>query len=67
MLPGMSGLELIKELKADPSLQSILFIVVKIQGKERTKDELLRVGTVSVFTKPFSPTALTQRVRELFR
>ncbi len=65
MLPGMSGLELIREFKSDSSLRDIPLIVVTGQGKGSTKSELLRVGAVSVFTKPFSPTALTSRVREL--
>ena len=65
MLPGKSGLELIREFKADSELARVPLIVVTGQGKGSTKDELLAAGAVSVFTKPFSPTALMARVNEL--
>ena len=65
MLPGKSGQELIREFKADSELARVPLIVVTGQGKGSTKDELLAAGAVSVFTKPFSPTALMARVSEL--
>ncbi len=65
MLPGKSGQELIREFKADSELARVPLIVVTGQGKGSTKDELLAAGAVSVFTKPFSPTALMARVNEL--
>lgn len=65
MLPGKSGLELIREFKTDPNLKALPIIVVTGQGKGSTKEELLEAGAASVFTKPFSPTSLIAKVNEL--
>ncbi len=65
MLPGKTGLEVIKEFKADPELVKIPIVVVTGQGKGSKKTELLDAGASNVFTKPFSPTALMEYVRSL--
>ncbi|WOO39789.1 response regulator [Rubellicoccus peritrichatus] len=65
MLPGMSGQELIRAFKGDPELKDIPIIVVTGQGKDSTRDNLISDGADSVFTKPFSPSALLSRLSEL--
>jgi len=65
MLPGKSGLELIHEFKAAPVLALIPLLVVTGQGRGSTRNELMEAGADQVFTKPFSPTALVSRIREL--
>jgi two-component system alkaline phosphatase synthesis response regulator PhoP len=65
MLPGRSGLELIQDFRSDPELEHTPIIVVTGQGKGSTKDELLAAGANEVFTKPFSPTLLLNRINEL--
>ena len=65
MLPGRSGLELIHDFKESDDLSDIPIIVVTGQGKGSTKQELLGAGASTVFTKPFSPTILINRIHEL--
>jgi DNA-binding response OmpR family regulator len=65
MLPGRSGLELIVDFKGDGELAEIPIIVVTGQGKGSTRHELLKAGASTVFTKPFSPTILINRISEL--
>jgi DNA-binding response OmpR family regulator len=65
MLPGRSGLELLNDFKSDPILAIIPVVVVTSQGKGSTQDELLAAGARHVFTKPFSPTILLERLRQL--
>lgn len=65
MLPGMSGQELIRDFKSDSELKDIPIIVVTGQGKDSTRDSLISDGADSVFTKPFSPSALINRLNEL--
>ncbi|MGF1451930.1 MAG: response regulator transcription factor [Opitutales bacterium] len=65
MLPGRSGLELIQDFRGDDDLQALPIIVVTGQGKGSTRQELLDAGADEVFTKPFSPTVLIARIREL--
>ena len=65
MLPGRSGLELIKDFKDHDELVTIPIIVVTGQGKGSTRHELLDAGANTVFTKPFSPTILINSISEL--
>jgi len=65
MLPGRSGLELLRDFKEDAELAKLPVVVVTSQGKNSTQDELLAAGALNVFTKPFSPTMLIARLREL--
>lgn len=65
MLPGRSGLELIQDFRANEALKQLPIIVVTGQGKGSTRQELLDAGADAVFTKPFSPTVLVARIREL--
>ncbi|MEM9226555.1 MAG: response regulator [Verrucomicrobiota bacterium] len=65
MLPGKSGLELIEAFQEEPALAKTPIIVVTGQGKGSTREQLLAAGARTVFTKPFSPTLLITRIREL--
>jgi len=65
MLPGRTGLELVHDIKADPALMAIPVVIVTSEGKGSTQDELLAAGAANVYTKPFSPTMLLERVRQL--
>ncbi len=65
MLPGRTGLELIRDFKSDPALCNIPVVVVTSQGKGSTQEELLSAGAANVFTKPFSPTILIARIQQL--
>jgi DNA-binding response OmpR family regulator len=65
MLPGRSGLELLRDIKADSELANLPVVVVTSQGKNSTQDELMAAGALNVFTKPFSPTMLMARVRQV--
>jgi DNA-binding response OmpR family regulator len=65
MLPGRSGLELLRDFQEDPELAQLPVVVVTSQGKNSTQDEVLAAGARAVFTKPFSPTLLMTRVRQL--
>lgn len=65
MLPGLSGLELIRLFKADVALKVIPILVVTGQGRDSVKEELLEAGAAKVFTKPFSPSVIMASIDEL--
>jgi len=65
MLPGRTGLELVADIKADPQLAALPVLIVTSEGKNSILDGLLAAGAANVYTKPFSPTMLIDRVREL--
>ncbi len=65
MMPGRTGLELLGDFKVDPALAALPVLVVTSEGKSSTEASLLAAGALNVYTKPFSPTMLLDRVRQL--
>jgi DNA-binding response OmpR family regulator len=65
MMPGRTGLELVGDIKSDPVLAVLPVLIVTSEGKSSTLDDLLTAGAANVYTKPFSPTMLIDRVRQL--
>lgn len=60
-IPGMSGGQVLAELKSDPATAGARVIVVTATGEEG-RQRALAAGADSYFTKPFSPTELLQAV-----
>lgn len=58
MMPEMDGESLLREIKADPSLQHIPVVVVSSAGNIARKDALLTMGALNVVAKPFSTAEL---------
>ncbi len=67
MLPGMDGLEIFRQMKADESLRSIpvLFLTARAQLEDRLTG--LQLGADDYITKPFSPKELVLRVRNILQ
>jgi len=61
-MPGMSGYDVIKVMKADPQTSGIPIIF--LTGKTESEDELmgLNLGAVDYITKPFTPPLLLKRI-----
>jgi DNA-binding response OmpR family regulator len=62
MMPGLSGFEVLRRLKSDPSLRSMPVIIVTAKGHERDVLSGLRGGAVDYVVKPFSLKELAARV-----
>ena len=67
MLPEMDGLEVCKELKADPKTSSTPVIMLTAKGEETDKIVGLEIGADDYLTKPFSPRELVARAKALLR
>ena len=67
MLPGMSGIELARWLKANKRTESIPLIMVTARGSEQDKLAGLEIGADDYMTKPFSPRELNARVKAVLR
>ena len=62
MMPGLSGFEVLRRLKADPALRSVPVIMVTAKGHERDVLSGLRGGAADYVVKPFSLKELAARV-----
>ena len=67
MLPGMSGIELARLLKADKRSESVPLIMVTARSAEQDKLTGLEIGADDYMTKPFSPRELIARVKAVLR
>ncbi len=67
MLPGMSGLELAKRLRADIRTRAVPIIMLTARGEERDKVQGLETGADDYVTKPFSPRELLARIQAVLR
>ncbi|MEE9404337.1 MAG: response regulator transcription factor [Algisphaera sp.] len=67
MLPGMSGLEVCRSLKAAPDLQAIPVVMLTARGEEHDIVRGLELGADDYITKPFSNDILQARINAVLR
>lgn len=67
MLPGLDGIEVCRQLRADSSLQNMLIIMVTARGEESDVVLGLGVGADDYVIKPARPRELVARAKALLR
>jgi two-component system phosphate regulon response regulator PhoB len=67
MLPGMSGLEFARRLRADERTRGVPLIMLTARGQEHDKVAGLEAGADDYITKPFSPRELVARIKAVLR
>jgi two-component system phosphate regulon response regulator PhoB len=67
MLPGMSGVEFARRLKADTYTRAVPIIMLTAKGEEQDKITGLETGADDYITKPFSPRELMARIKAVLR
>ncbi len=67
MLPGPSGVELVRRLRADERTREIPIIMLTARAEEADKLLGLEVGADDYMTKPFSVRELQARIKALMR
>jgi phosphate regulon transcriptional regulator PhoB len=67
MLPKLSGLEVCKQIRTDPSLNRLPILMLTARGDESDRVVGLELGADDYVVKPFSPRELLARVRALLR
>jgi CheY-like chemotaxis protein len=64
-LPGISGLEVLRRLRADPANAALVVLVLTASSFEVPPAEVLQAGANSHCTKPIAPSTLLRKLREL--
>ncbi|GAA1930836.1 hypothetical protein GCM10009737_35980 [Nocardioides lentus] len=65
MMPGMSGLEAVAEIRRDPTLANLPVILLTARAQDSDVETGLHSGADQYVTKPFSPRDLAARVEAL--
>ena len=65
MMPGLTGFEVLQQVKADPELQHIPVILLTARSQESDIVRGLELGAADYMTKPFRPNELVVRVKRL--
>ncbi|MDQ6877432.1 MAG: response regulator [Candidatus Dormibacteraeota bacterium] len=63
-MPGRTGLEVLRSIKADPELKATRVILLTSKTQEKDVEAGLIAGADFYLTKPFSPLDLVTRVEE---
>jgi two-component system alkaline phosphatase synthesis response regulator PhoP len=66
-LPGRDGLDVTRELRADPSVHTVPIVMLTARADESDKLVGLELGADDYVTKPFSAKELVARVRAVLR
>jgi two-component system phosphate regulon response regulator PhoB len=67
MLPGLSGIELVRRLRARPETKQLPIIMLTARGEEPERIRGLATGADDYIVKPFSVPELLARVQALLR
>ena len=65
MMPGMSGLDVLRALRSEPATRPIPIVMLTASSQDRDKLQAEQLGVDAYLVKPFSPLELLQTVEQL--
>ena len=65
-MPNMSGLELLKSVRADKNLKSLPFLMVTAEAEQAQIMEAIASGVDSYVVKPFTPASLKEKLQIVY-
>jgi CheY-like chemotaxis protein len=65
MMPGRSGLDVLREMRRDPDLREMRVLMLTARTQERDRGAAIAVGANRYLAKPFSPLQLVSLVEDL--
>ena len=65
-MPGMSGIDLLKHVRADERLSSLPILMVTAEAKRDQIVEAAKAGVNGYVIKPFTAAALKEKIEKIF-
>ncbi len=65
-MPKMSGLELLKKVRADERLKDIPFLMVTAEAQKENIIEAVKYKVSQYIVKPFTPETLKEKLEKIF-
>ncbi|MEE8575371.1 MAG: chemotaxis response regulator CheY [Thermodesulfobacteriota bacterium] len=64
-MPEMTGIELLKEIRADERLKEVPFLMVTAESKQENIVEALQQGVNNYIVKPFTSSTLREKIEKI--
>lgn len=65
-MPGMTGLDLLKAVRADPKLSTLPVLMVTAENKKDQIVEAAQAGVNGYIVKPFTAQTLKEKIEKIF-
>jgi len=65
-MPGMTGIQLLKNVRADPNLVTLPVLMVTAEQKREQIVEAAEAGVNGYIVKPFTATTLKEKIDKIF-
>ena len=65
-MPGMSGLELLQNVRSDAGLKDTPFIMVTAEAQKENILEAVKAGVTNYVVKPFTAETIGKKLRKVF-
>jgi two-component system chemotaxis response regulator CheY len=65
-MPGMTGIDLLKNIRADETMKKVPFILITAEGEQANVVTAVKAGVTNFIVKPFSYDALSSKIQKVF-
>ncbi|MGQ9745207.1 MAG: response regulator [Dissulfurimicrobium sp.] len=66
-MPKMSGIELLKKVRADERFVNLPFIMVTAEAQKENIIEAVKARVTNYIVKPFTPETLSEKIEKIFQ
>jgi two-component system chemotaxis response regulator CheY len=66
-MPNMSGIDLLRKVRATPQLKTLPFLMVTAEAKQENVVEAIKAGVSNYIVKPFTVATLQEKVAKIFK
>jgi two-component system, chemotaxis family, chemotaxis protein CheY len=65
-MPGMTGLDLLKNLRSDEKFKKLPFLMITAEGEQANVITAVKAGVSNFVVKPFSINVLQEKINKIF-
>jgi two-component system, chemotaxis family, chemotaxis protein CheY len=66
-MPNMTGIELLKEVRSNPKLKHLPFLMVTAEADKENIVEAVKSGVSNYIVKPFNAATMKEKIEKIFK
>jgi two-component system chemotaxis response regulator CheY len=66
-MPEMTGIEVLNQVRAEPSLKNVPFVMVTAEAQKDNIIEAVKAGVTSYVVKPFTAETIEEKLKKIFK